>query len=282
MEPSRQQQLVIYYSLKCQHVLGLTFQGLLTQVFVYVEMKVWIYSVVFAVSSLAVSSQTCPSDHLSAIFVGIQDQTVDDRSQQLLPPKDTELYFFRNVLKLRDSDIQHVGENALRFFNYTFGLDFSASIRNDQHELIFENAVLFPYKISDEINFYVATNNWIRTGNTHSTCNRIRHGGFRVSFTGDQTLYGSYGGAEGKPAGMLFYGFFHIDVCQQSPVIIQFQSSTPFRVEPVDGIGVLNLDLYNKVLGYGKSQSFIFGQPDKDEPSKYRIMARNVFTFPAK
>ena len=248
------------------------------------EMKVWIYSLVFAVSSLAVSSQTCPSDHFSAIFVGIQDQTIDDRSRQNLLPKDTELYFFQNVLKLRDSDIQHVGEDALHFFNYTFGLDFSASIPNDQHELIFENAVLFPYRLSDEINFHVATNNWIRTGNTRSTCNRIRHGGFRVSFTGDQTLYGSYGGAEGKPAGiinLLFYGIYHIDVCQQSPVIIQFQSSAPFRVEPVDGIGVLNLDLYNKVLGYGKSQAFISLQPDQYEPSKYHLMARNVFTFPA-
>ena len=30
------------------------------------------------------------------------------------------------------------------------------------------------------------------------------------------------------------YGFFRIDVCEQSPVIIQFQSSSPVHTEPVD------------------------------------------------
>ena len=48
------------------------------------------------------------------------------------------------------------------------------------------------------------------------------------------------------------YGFFHIDVCKQSPVIIQFQSSTPVGLEPIYGIGVFTSDLYNRVLGYGK------------------------------
>ena len=57
-----------------------------------------------------------------------------------------------------------------------------------------------------------------------------------MGFTGDQMLYGSYGGDEGKPARageILFFGFYHIDVCKQSPVIIYYRSNTPLRAEPV-------------------------------------------------
>ena len=36
-----------------------------------------------------------------------------------------------------------------------------------------------------------------------------------------------------------------------SPVIIQFQTATPFRSEPIDGIKVFSYDLYNRVLGRG-------------------------------
>ena len=50
-----------------------------------------------------------------------------------------------------------------------------------------------------------------------------------VTFTGDQILYGSYGGTEGKPAGigtMLLNGVFSIDSCQQSPIIIHYGTSS--------------------------------------------------------
>ena len=71
------------------------------------------------------------------------------------------------------------------------------------------------------------------------------------------------------------------DVCQQSPVLIQFQSSTPFRVEPVDRlILVINLDLYSRVLGYGKAQGIGTLVPDLYQPEKYRLGVQNVFTFP--
>ena len=244
-------------------------------------MKVWIYSLVFAVSALAVLSQTCPSDHFSAIFTATVDQTIDDPSMINIP--DPELYFFKNVLKLRYQEIRHFVEDAFYFFNSTFGLDFSAAPSNDQHEFFIENAVLSPYMLSEDIIVTITFNNWIRTGSTRSSCYRLRDGGAAVNFTGDQTLYGSYGGAEGKPVGVhdvLAYGFYVIDVCQQSPVLIQFQSSTPFRPEPVDGIFVINLDLYSRVLGYGKAQGIGTLVPDPYQPEKYHFGTRNVFTFP--
>ena len=235
----------------------------------------------FAVSSLAVLSQTCPSDHFSAVFTATVDQTIDDPNMIDIP--DPELYFLKNVLKLRHQDIRHFAEDAFYFFNSTFGLDFSRSPPTDQHEFFIENAKLSPYMFSEDIIVTITSNNWIRTGSTRSSCYRIRDGGASVTFTGDQTLYGSYGGAEGKPVGvhnLLVYGFYVIDVCQQSPVLIQFQSSTPFRVEPVDGFLVINLDLYSRVLGYGKAQGIGTLVPDPYQPEKYRLIVRNVFTFP--
>ena len=128
--------------------------------------------------------------------------------------------------------------------------------------------------------FIATTNNWIRTGSNHSTCNRIYRGGFRIRFSGDQTLYGSYGGAEGKPAGTISYGFYKIDGCQQSPVIIQFQCY-PLRAEPIDGYCVFICDLYNSVLGYGKVQGISSLMPIPDKPGEFRFIIRDMFTFPA-
>ena len=42
----------------------------------------------------------------------------------------------------------------------------------------------------------MTANNWIRKGDTHSTCYKMRDGGICVTFSGD------YGGADGKPAGV--------------------------------------------------------------------------------
>ena len=58
------------------------------------EIKVWICSLVLAVSGLTVSSQTCPSDHFSAIFVGTIETIVDDLA---IDVPDPELHFFRNL-----------------------------------------------------------------------------------------------------------------------------------------------------------------------------------------
>ena len=114
-------------------------------------------------------------------------------------------------------------------------------------------------------------NNWIRTGSTRSNCYRIKDGGLEVSFSADRTLCGSYGGAEGKPISVadsvvLNYGFYSIDVCEQSPVIIQYQSATPLRTEPVDGTSIINCDIYNRVLGNGKAQGIFAIRPDPYQP----------------
>ena len=242
-------------------------------------MKVWIYIIVMS-SLVAVNSQTCPTEHYSAVFTATIDQTVDDPAIFM---DDPELTFFKTELKFRDSDIQHTIDDAIQFFNNTYGLDFSDSPPNEKNEYFFQNATMRVFKLSPDIDFILTDNHWIRTGNTRSSCYSIRDGGFQVTFSAKQTLYGSYGGAEGKPVGttnLVAYGFYHIDVCEQSPVIIQFQSSSPIRAEPIDGIAVLISDLYNRVLGYGKFHGIFQVSPDHNESDKLRAVYRAVFTFP--
>ena len=184
----------------------------------------------------------------------------------------------------RDDAIQHTFEDAFKFFNETYGLDFSLSPHTDQNEYFYQNARLSPSSFADDIDYLVTLNNWIQTGNTRSTCYKIRDGGLGVTFSGDQLLHGSYGGAGGLPADVtnsIAYGFYNIDVCQQSPVIIQVQSATPVRAVPVDGTISTNLDLYNTVLGHGKARISASITPDQERPGEIRVELVNVLTFPA-
>ena len=242
---------------------------------------VWISVLVVAVSSLTVLSQTCPSESFSAVFTASIDQTVDSLLD--LVHDDPELVFFKTYMQFRDAAIQHTVDDAILFFNDRFGLDFSASTPNEKNERFFENAKMSPFILPpDKVNYIVTSNNWFQSGNTRSTCYLIRDGGFRVTFSANQTLRGSYGGDTGKSAAdILVYGFYNIDVCQQSPIIIQYQTGIPFRIEPVDGIGVFSNELYNRVLGHGRAQGITMVIPDPDEPGQSRVSVRSAFTFPA-
>jgi hypothetical protein len=117
-------------------------------------------------------------------------------------------------------------------------------------------------------------NNWIQTGNIRTT--------FRVLFSGHQLLHGSYGGVNGLSVGtedIVEYGFYHINACPQSPFVMQYQTNTPIRREPVDGNFVINLDIYSNVLGRGKSHGIFSRTPDENNPGKYRLVARVVHAF---
>ena len=244
-------------------------------------MKFWIHILVVAVwCQQEVLSQTCPSEPFTAVFTASFDQTMD--SPEILRD-DPELTFFKTYMQFRDAGIQHTVDDAIQFFNDTFGLDFSASTPNQQNERFFENAKMSPFILPLK-DYIMTVNNWFRSGNTRSACYLIREGGFAASFSAEQTLRGSYGGSVGKPARVtdaVFYGFYNIEVCKQSPIIIQYQSVTPFRIEPIDGIGIINDDVYNRVLGHGRTQGIVIIIPDPDEPGRFRVTFRNTFTFPA-
>ena len=50
---------------------------------------------------------------------------------------------------------------------------------------------------------------------------------------------------------------------------------TPLRMEPVDGLIVINQEQCNRVLGHGKGQGIATFTPDPNEPGKLHL------TFPA-
>ena len=247
-------------------------------------MKFWIQLLILAVSSLAVVSQTCPSDHFSALITLTLDQTFDD---PLLLMFDPEVMFFKTIMKFREATIQHVTEDAIHFFNNQYGLDFSNSIPNEQNQRFFQNATMNPVFVPPEkVNFIVTVNRWIQSGMTHSTCYSLRAGGFEVSFSSKQILYGNYGGAEGKLVGtenILVYGFYNIDVCKQSPIIIQFQTTTPSTQVNVAGttVFVFNYKLYNQVLGHGQAIGTMWVVPNPDDPRQLDVTIRNTMTFSA-
>ena len=154
-------------------------------------MKVWIYSLVFAALSLAVTSQTCPSAHFSAVFVATLDQTIDEPVLARPDP------LFQICLEMKLSSMH------LRMqFIFSTGLDLSGSPPNEQNAVVFENAIMGPFLFPVEHNLVVNSKNWIQTGRTATSCNQVTNGGIAVIFIGDQTLHGSYGGTEGKPAGI--------------------------------------------------------------------------------
>ena len=88
------------------------------------------------------------------------------------------------------------------------------------------NARINPFMlVPGKLDRIVTDSCWIRAGDTYSSCYFMHHGGFLVILLAEQTLYGSYGGAERKPAGMansMYYAFYIInDVYKQSPLIIE-------------------------------------------------------------
>ena len=102
---------------------------------------------------MAVSSyNTCPSNQFSAVFTATIEQTVDEL---VLLKIDSELTFFKDVLKFRDDAIRHVFEDAINFFNNTYGLDFSASPLNENHQRSIKDAVMSPFILLDHIEFFV-------------------------------------------------------------------------------------------------------------------------------
>ena len=76
----------------------------------------------------------------------------------------------------------------------------------------------------------------------------IFDGGFTLTFSVDQQMYGDFGRSAGRAVGgieYINYGFYAIAECPQSPVVIQHQSAIPVHQEPTDGTNILKCDLYN-------------------------------------
>ena len=180
-----------------------------------------------------------------------------------------------------EEEIAQVTEDAIQFFNTRFGLNFSQSEPNELGQRFFENATLQPYRLPPEIQQTVTFNRWIVSGNIRSVCFENHYGGFNVQFRDQQLLHGTYGGEQGTPVALsdnVLYGFYNIPVCAQEPLVIRFTSCSPVHVDPHDGFGILNFDLYHRVWGAGIVQGLYQATPTEDGRVHFTI--RNLFTFP--
>ena len=194
---------------------------------------------------------------------------------------DPGLTYFKEILHYSDQEIEEVTERAIDFYNRRFGLNFSESLVTPQGFRIFENATMYPVKVPTDV---VATyNRWVingRQGNTR--CFNMREGGYQVLFRGEQMVYGTYGGEEGRLLTMaeeLGYNFFSTNFCEHTPTVILCGSISPTFRDPY-GFGIRHWECYNRQLGRGLITG-AQGQLQTGDPNTRRLLIRHVMTFPA-
>ena len=239
-------------------------------------MKAWTCAVFLALLGIA-AAQTCPSPWFDAHFVALADEPLTTASRE----EDFNLTYFRNVLRFTEQEIERQTQNAIQFFNTTYGLDFSQSQPDAQGQRFYQNATFFPSR--NPFSLRVSSNRWILNGNTRSRCFNLQDGGYWVYFTaGPQMLRGTYGGEQGRLITFpdnLRWGFYSIDACAQQPIVMQYQSRTPYR-RSVDGITYFNHQVSSRVLGTGSArglQGFVI-DPSTGFPT--RVSMQLVFIFP--
>ena len=222
----------------------------------------------------------CPSDWFTAEFVSIADTVIPSSELGLL--LDSNLTFFRTIMKFTEDEIEATSKTAMDFFDSKFGLDFSQSPPNELGQRLLGNATFYPYHSSPETQFTVTFSRWIISGNTKNFCFKNRDGGYAVAFSDDQMLYGEYGDVLGKPISpgeIIVYGYYNIPVCAQEPIVVQYNSATPVRFDPVDGYGIINCEVYHHTLGSGVAQGLLRAVPT-GEPNMFHYTFRNLYTFP--
>ena len=236
-------------------------------------------AVLFVIIGGSLAQYDCPAGWFDVTWVVALDQIVPlDITQQFL---DTNLTFFKNILLYNNEEIEEFTLKAINFFKRRFGLDFSQSPITPQGFRIFENATMYPFRAPVEV---VATyNRWVingREGNTR--CFNMREGGYQVSFTGNQMIYGTYGGEQGQvltPAEELGYRSFSTNFCGHTPTIIQCGSISPTFRDPY-GFATIHVECYNRELGQGLLTG-AQGQLSTGDPNTIRLLVRHVMTFPA-
>ena len=289
--------MVNYRSQKFLGLLAPTQYARTTRLFPDFRVRVWlretsvpssmqvVWLLVGLVSFLVTNAgaQSCPANLNSrAQIVFVADRTIPLDAVLPIAFVDANLTFFREVLGFDDARIQQETQNAFQFFNERFGLNFSLSEPNELGQYIFQNATLQPFS-RRPTSGVVTFNHWLVTGSTRARCYPVSVGGYFVSFTGEQTLRGTYGGEGGiqvTTSKNLEYGYTSISVPHRGPVVIQ--QWTPIPNEAVQiGIFVLFYELAHPSLGQGALQGFV--QTERGTENGTSILRRAgtaVITFP--
>ena len=235
-------------------------------------------SILIASTSAGSQPQECPEEWFDATFVSIVDQVVP--AAEFDDQIDPNFSHFKDVLKFTDEETEEAAQDAITYFDTRFGLDFSSE-PDEMGRRFYQNATFFPYQLP--MNHVVTFNRWIVNGNTRTLCFPNIDGGFQVIFNEPQLLRGTYGGTEGRPVNVddsLLWGFYSIPVCPQSPVVLQFRTNTPDRVEPVDGFTAINCDVFHRSLGNGTGHGVFKVTPLPEKPDMIHVNIRIIFTFP--
>jgi len=237
----------------------------------------------------------CPANQIASdAQIVIHDDVVIPAS--LLPPLpslvddparfDTNLTFFRETLGYSDDEIQQEVQNAIQFFSERFGLDFSLTEPDELGLRFFQNATLQPTRPVTQINAIL--NRWILTGNTRTKCFPATIGGFRVTFSGEQILRGTYGGAEGigvpNDRGVV-YQYVSISVSPRcKPIVVQRRTPIPVEDERtgINRLSVIFYELSHCTLGRGSEQGIV--QFERFTTANgtlfYRASGTTLLTFP--
>ena len=230
----------------------------------------------------AISTRTpCPqTNNFDSVFPSIVDCVLPESEPFFFK---TAANLFQNVMKFSDREVQQVTTDAINFFKVTYGLDFSkVPPQNNRSRYLAElDVTLLEFEMNPALHYSITLNEWAVNGVRESYCIHTRGGGFMALFGSDALLHGTYGGDKGVPIRAnerIIYGFYNVPICPQSPLIIQFQSASPIRMDTLDGFAVFNLDLFNRELGAGLAQGVFRVTPLGDGNIHYVV--RNVITFP--
>lgn len=245
--------------------------------------KVWVVLALLSLAFLGCTvSQECPSGWFDVSFAITIDTTI---SRELLFESDAELHYFRETLKLTNEETEQVTQDALEFYNMTYGLDFFNSPLDAGGRRQFENATMIPFEVP--FNVPVTHNRWVINGRKGiNRCFYMREGGYNVRFTGNQVLRGTYGGKEGRfllaeSVEGISYVLFSLNVCPHQPnsFILTCKAPTPTFRNP-DFYAVRLGDCYNRELGHGLVQG-AQGTIPTDDPNTIRLITRMVMNFPS-
>jgi len=81
-----------------------------------------------------------------------------------------------------------------------------------------------------------------------------------------------------NPGDVLGYQFYSIATSSDNPLVLQFHTTLPIRMEPVDGHTVANMEVFHNKLGSGRVHGvFHFMKKESDT----RVTMRAVISFPS-
>ncbi|KAI6647352.1 hypothetical protein LOD99_12348 [Oopsacas minuta] len=240
------------------------------------NMKIWDYFIVLFVLFAVAYSNRCPAGWFNVTLSVTIDEIVSAEETDFFDP---EMVYFKEILKFNDAEIEKTTNDAIKYFNRVFGLDFSNSAII-QGRRRFENAILYP--ANAHVKLTITHNQWALNGREGSRCFVGIEGGYQVLFLDNQLLYGVYGGEEGvqvTPGVDLIYNYFTFDFCPHTPTLVLCGSISPTFRDPY-GFGIRHLECYNRELGRGLLTG-AQGQLPTNDPDLLRLIIRHIFTFPA-